>query len=381
MYIVDYKRTPVGKFLGSLSLLSAPMLTEPIFRYFFKKYPFLVKQTDEVILGNVLSAGVGLNPARIASVSSGIDISVPSYTINHACASGMNAIVQGVRSIKLGEANLILAGGMESMSNAPHLLNSMRRGKKFGEVEFVDSIKNDGLYCSLSNALAGELSELLAKKYAVSREEQDKYAFNSHTKAFFYSSQKQYKKEVIQLPYLSKDEGIRHDSNTKLLSDLKPVFSSSGCITAGNSSPLSDGAAIFLLASQKGIDKFKLKPKAEIIDAVSIGIDPKYMGMGPVSAINLILKRNNLRIKDIDVFEINEAFAVQVLSVIKKIGLDEKKVNVNGGAIAIGHPLGMSGARIIGSLISAMKVKKSELGIASLCVGGGQGYATLIKNI
>lgn len=379
MYIVDIKRTPVGKFLGSLSNLSAPQLTKPLFSYFLDTYPYLKKEIDEVIMGNVLSAGIGINPARIAAFESGVDDSVPAYTINHACASGMNAIVQGLRSIRAGDAQLILAGGMESMSQAPFLVKGVRLGLKFGTHTLVDSLQQDALYCSLSHGMMGAITEKIAQKYDISRETQDRYAHNSHRKAVEAQKDKVFSSEIIGTTDLKADEGPRRDTSLEKLTSLKPAFVVDGTITAGNASSINDGAALALLASEKALRKYGLKPRAKILDAVFAGLKPELMGMGPKYAVEKLLKRNSLSIADIDLFEINEAFAVQVLAVMKELKIDPAKVNIHGGAIAIGHPLGMSGARIIASLITALKRKRGKLGIASLCVGGGQGAALLLK--
>ena len=381
MYIVDIKRTPIGKFLGSLSDLSAPELTKPLFDYFLEKYPFLKTETNEVILGNVLSAGIGMNPARIASFNAGLSETIPSYTINHVCASGMNAIAQSFRAIKAGEGDIILAGGMESMSNAPFLVKNARKGLKFGSNALIDSLQNDGLYCSLSQSVMGVTAENVAKKYKITRRAQDKFSLESHKKASKAFKNNVFAKDIISIKNIKKDESIREDTSFEKLSKLKTVFKENGTVTAGNSSGINDGAVLSLIVSQTALKKYGLKPKAKILDAVFVGLKPELMGMGPKYAIEKILKKNSLKIKDIDLFEINEAFASQVLAVVKELKLDIKKVNIYGGAVAVGHPLGMSGARIIGSLITGLKNTKGKLGIASLCVGGGQGAAVLIENL
>jgi len=381
MYIVDIKRTPIGKFLGSLSHIKATELTNPLFSHLIKEYPFLKKDTDEVIIGNVLSAGIGLNPARIASYSNGIGKNVPSYTINHACASGLNAIVQGFRSISIGEADIVIAGGMESMSRAPHLVFGLREGKKIGEYLLVDSINNDGLYCTLSNCSMGLTAENVAKKYSILREDQDKYAYDSHTKALQAQKNKIFDHEIVSMQELSVDETVRQDTSIKKLSSLNPVFKHNGTVTAGNSSSLNDGAALCILMSDKAIKKYNAKPIAKILTSSFVGLSPEYMGMGPKFAVQKLLKKTSLSINDIDIFEINEAFAAQVLAVVKELRIDKKKVNIYGGAIALGHPLGMSGVRLVGSVITALKNTHKRYGIATLCVGGGQGAAILIENI
>jgi acetyl-CoA C-acetyltransferase len=381
MYVIDIKRTPFGRFLGSLSDMSASELTKPLFSYFLGKYPFLKKQTDEVIIGNVLPAGLGMNPARIVAFKGGIDESVPAYTINHACASGMTAVIQGFRSIRLGESNLVLAGGMELMSQAPHLIKGLRKGLKFGTTELIDDLQFDGLYCSLSDKKMGETAEIIAGKYKINRKSQDQFALLSHQKAVDAQRNKLFSKEIIEMKELENDEGPRKDTSSEKLSALKPVFKSFGTVTAGNSSSINDGAALSLLASENSIKKYSLKPMAQILDSVSVGLKPGLMGMGPMYAIKKLLKRNSLTINDIDLFEINEAFSVQVIAVMNELKIDKNKVNINGGAVAIGHPLAASGVRIIATLINGLKQTKGKLGIASLCVGGGQGVAVLLKNL
>jgi acetyl-CoA C-acetyltransferase len=379
MYIIDIKRTPVGKFLGGLSNFSAPELEKPLFAYFLNKYPFLKNKVDEVIIGNVLSAGIGMNPARMAASKGGISEKVPSFTLNQVCASGLTAIIQGNRLIKSGEGELVLSGGMESMSNAPFLVKGIRKGLKYDNKELIDSIKNDGLYCSLSELIMGETAENINKKYKISRKSQDEYSFESHRRAVAAQKHKYFKNEIISIADVDQDESPRKDTSVEKLTLLKPIFRSNGSVTAGNSSGINDGAALSLIASKEALSKFNLNPMVEIVDTVLVGLSPEIMGMGAGVAIEKLLKKNKMKTSDIDLFEINEAFASQVLAVMNELKLDGSRVNIYGGAIAIGHPIGMSGVRIVGSLINGLKRTKGEFGIASLCVGGGQGAAILIK--
>ena len=382
MYIVDIKRTPVGKFLGSLSHLTAPELAKPLFDNFLERYEFLKNDTDEIILGNVLSAGVGMNPARIAALHGGMSNSVPAYTINQVCGSGLNAIHQGFRAISMGDASLVIAGGMESMSQAPHVVRKMRSGVKYGSSEILDTIMCDGLYCTLSGKLMGDTAEILAKKYKISRARQDAFSLQSHKRAIAaLKDMKKFFPDLISVDSLVLDEGPRSDTSLEKLSALKPIFDANGSVTAGNASSMNDGAALALLASEKAVKKYNLEPKVKIKDVVQVGLDPELMGMGAQLAIDALLKRNNLSIQDIGVFEINEAFAAQTLAVLEELKIPEEKVNIYGGALAIGHPLGMSGTRIVGSLVNAMKNNDCKLGIASVCVGGGQGVGILLENI
>jgi len=381
MYIIDIKRTPVGKFLGALSELSAPELAKPLFSYYLKKYPYLKNNTDEVVIGNVLSAGIGMNPARMAAMLGGVSETVPAYTVNHVCASGMNAIIQAFRSIKTGNTDLVLAGGMESMSQAPYLIQGARKGFKFGSKKLIDSLQHDGLYCSLCDGLMGVTAENVAKKYGIGRIDQDRFSLSSHKKALLAQKNHVFANEIIEMVELKADEGPRKETSPEKLAALKAVFKEGGTVTAGNSSTINDGAVLALLASEKAIKKHKLKPMARIVDYVMVGLEPELMGMGPKLAIEKLLKKNSLSIEDIDLFEINEAFASQILAIIKELKLDTSKLNIYGGGIALGHPLGISGARIIATLITGLKRTKGRLGIAALCVGGGQGVALLLENV
>lgn len=381
MFIVDAKRTPIGKFMGSLSSFSAPELTAPLFHYFLAKYPFLKTHTDEVILGNVLSAGIGMNPARIAAIDGGISNKVPAYTINQVCASGMRSIIQGVQAVQCNDAEIVLAGGMESMSQAPYILKDARKGMNFGSKTLIDSLESDGLYCSLSQLRMGETAELLATMYSVDRSAQDRLALASHQKAILARQQKHAQDDIISVGGLTYDEGPRENTSLSKLRALQPVFNSHGSITAGNSSSLADGAALLFLASQRAVNKHALTSIAVVRGHASVGLAPQHMGMGAQLAIEKLLRKYKLTIEDIGVFEINEAFAAQTISVIKKLGIPPKKINIYGGAIALGHPLAMSGTRIIMNAITALKQTKGKFAIASTCVGGGQGVAVLIENI
>lgn len=381
MYIIDYKRTPFGKFLGNLNLYSATELTHPIFKHFIDNYPILQRGTDLVVLGNVLSAGLGMNPARIAGIKGGISKKTPAITINQVCASSLTALIYGHQAIAANEANIVIAGGMESMSNAPHLITGLRRRLKMGNMKITDSLISDGLRCSLANQLMGETAENIARKYAISRHDQDNYASNSHRKACKAQKLGLIKHEIIDTHGVITDEGPRCDTNYSKLSSLRPVFNNKGSVTAGNASTLSDGAGLMILASKRAVKRYSLKPIAKILHYAMVGLQPKFMGMGPELAIRTILKKAHLTVKNIDIFEINEAFSVQVLAVINQLNIPSSKVNLMGGAIAYGHPLGASGVRIVGSLINSLRLKQKKLGIASLCVGGGQGVAILIERI
>lgn len=389
MYILDIKRTAIGKFLGSLSLLSAPQIIKPLFKYFIDRYPFVKKSTNEVIIGNVLSAGIGMNPARIASYIGGLSEKIPAITINQVCGSGLTAIIQGSKSIALGDADIVMAGGMESMSNAPYLLKDARKGIKFGDNQLIDSLYHDGLFCYLVQSMMGQTAENITKKYKISRERQDKFAFESHQKAIFATDQGYFKNEIVHVEIgdgkekfkFSVDEQLRRDTSIEKLSRLNSVFDKNGTVTAGNACGINDGAALAILVSDKAVKKYHLKPIAKILEYSYVGLDPKYMGLGAYYAVKALMKKSKLSLDEIDLLEINEAFAIQVLAVIDLLKVEPKKVNISGGAIALGHPIGASGARILTTLIYSLKKIKKKYGIAALCIGGGQGVAALIENL
>lgn len=385
VYILDAKRTPIAKFGGNFVSLSAPILASQVINDIFKKRLKLKNKIDEVIIGNVLSTGLGQNPARIAAMKGGLSKNIPSYTVNKVCGSGLQSIINAAQAIELNNASLILAGGMESMSNAPYYLQNRFGNKKFGDQKLQDSILTDAIYCSLTNQYMGKTAELLAKKYSISRKDQDTYALKSHQKAIRAIKTNKFKKEIIPIKINNNnydtDEQPRVDTSIEKLNQLLPAFHKNGTVTAGNSSSLNDGAAITLIASEKTVKKYRLKPMAKIINYCSVALDPKYMGLGAYYAIKKLLIKSQMKKSDIDLWEINEAFAAQILSVLQLLGINEKNVNVNGGAIALGHPVGASGTRILTTLIYELKRQKLQFGIASLCIGGGQGISILIENI
>ncbi|MFA6963161.1 MAG: acetyl-CoA C-acetyltransferase [Patescibacteria group bacterium] len=388
VYIVSAKRTAVGKFGGSLQGSSAPELAAAVIKNLIAENPGIEKKVGEVILGNVLSAGLGQNPARIASVKAGIPESVPAYTVNKVCGSGLKSITLASQAIELREADLIVAGGMENMSRSPYLIDDHRFGVKLGDQTIKDSMITDGLFCSLIGEHMGVTAENVAKKYKVSREDQDRFAFRSHEKALAAMMENRLSDEIVPVLVKQKkemaefkiDEQPRADTTFEALAKLKPIFDKDGTVTAGNSSSLNDRAAVIFVASEKFVQNEKIKPMARIMSYASVGLDPKIMGMGVYYAVVACLKKANFKIEDIDLWELNEAFASQSVAALKLLGIDEKIVNVNGGAIALGHPIGASGARILVSLIHELKRRKLKYGVASLCIGGGQGIAMLIEN-
>ena len=382
--IVGGLRTPIGKLGGSLTNISAVELGKTVITGLIKKTGIKAEFIDELIMGNVLQAGLGQNPARQVAIFSGIPYSCPCFTVNKVCGSGLKAITLGVSAIRMGQAKFIIAGGMENMSMAPFLIRQARYGYKLGHGELSDSLIGDGLWDVFNNSHMGLLAEYLAKGYNISREEQDTFAYKSQLKYQQARKEDRFLSELIPVSLkeqlFSIDEYPRETSLEKLAS-LKPAFNKDGTVTAGNASGINDGAAALLLADEDEAKKSALPRLASIRDFVSIGLEPRKMGLGPVVAIKKILERNGLSKEEVDLYEINEAFASQMIAVIKELNLNEEKVNVNGGAIALGHPIGASGARIVVTLMHELIRRQGRLGLASLCIGGGMGMAILIERV
>ena len=382
--IVSAIRTPIGTFNGSLKKMRSDQLGSIVIKEVLKRSKFNKEEIDEVIMGQVLTAGAGQNPARQAAINAGIPISKPSYLINQVCGSGLRAVVSGYQSIKLGESKNIISGGQENMSIAPHSI-FYRDKKKILENELLDTMINDGLMDAFNNYHMGITAENVAKKFNISRQEQDRFAFNSHKKANVALINKRFDEEIIQINksgnILNTDEHPRGDLKMSDLEKLKTVFKENGTVTAGNSSGINDGAAALLLTSLEEAKKKSIKPLAKIVSWASVGVDPALMGLGPIEAVRKAIKKAKWNIDDIDLFEINEAFAAQSIAVIRDLGIDQNKVNVNGGAIALGHPIGASGARIIVTLLHEMERQKKNKGCATLCIGGGMGIALCVERI
>jgi acetyl-CoA C-acetyltransferase len=385
--VVSACRSPIGKLQGKLSSLTAPQLCSKIIENVLKLSGVEPSQVNEVILGNVISAGIGQSPARQAALSGGLPNTVAALTINKVCASGLKAVALGVQAISLDEAEIVIAGGMESMSNAPFLLKEMRSGKKLGDSKVIDSLILDGLWDCYNNAHMGTLCELTVDKYKISREEQDDFAIQSHKKAAEATRSGMFTEEIVPISVkrgrdeevVDTDESIRYDTSIEKLSALKPVFNDKGTITAGNTPGVNDGAAALLLMSEEMAGKSNLKPIAKIINYATAHIDPKWFTMAPVNAVKRLLEKTSLKIEDFDLIELNEAFSAQAIAVIKDICLDPARVNVNGGAIALGHPIGASGARILVTLIHALRQRKKKSGLATLCLGGGGAMSMAIE--
>lgn len=387
-YIVSACRTAIGSFGGSLSSVSAVKLGEVVIREVIKRSGVESSQVDEVIMGNVLQAGLGQNTARQAAIGAGIPVEVPAMTINKVCGSGLKAVNMAAQVIKLGEADCIVAGGTENMSQAPYLLKNHRWGARMGNGEIVDQMVYDGLWDIFNDYHMGITAENIAEKYGLTREEQDEFAYNSQVKASNAKREGKFKDEIVSVSIPQRksepiefcdDEYIREGTSIQKLGKLRPAFKKDGTVTAGNASGINDGAACVLVASEKFVKDNGLKPIAKITSYGSKGVDPSIMGIGPVPATNMALERAGLTIDDIGLIEANEAFAAQSLAVAKDLGFDMSKVNVNGGAIALGHPIGASGTRILVTLLYEMKKRQENYGLATLCIGGGMGEALIVE--
>jgi len=382
--IVDGIRTPIGTYKGSLKNIKTYQLGSIVLKEILKKSKFKEDEIDEVILGQVLTAGAGQNPARQAAVNAGIPFSKPAYVINQVCGSGLRAVISGYQSIKLGESSTIICGGQENMSIAPHSI-FYREEKKISENKLSDTMINDGLIDAFNNYHMGVTAENVAKKFIISRKEQDEFALNSQKKTELAITNHKFKDELVKINHngniLDFDEHPRKGLKISDLEKLKTVFQKNGTVTPGNSSGINDGAAALLLTSIDEAQKRSIKPLAKIVSWASVGVDPALMGLGPIGAVRSAIKKANWNLDEIDMFEINEAFAAQSIAVIRELGINENKVNINGGAIALGHPIGASGARILVTLIHEMKRQKKDKGCATLCIGGGMGIALCIERI
>jgi len=385
--IVGAARTAIGKFGGTIAKTPAAELGALVIRDVLKRSGVSLDQVSEVILGQVLTAGVGQNPARQAAIKAGLPYLVPAMTINKVCGSGLQAAMLGAQAIANGDSDIVVAGGQESMSMAPHALNGSRDGFRMGDAKLVDTMIVDGLWDVYNQYHMGVTAENVAKEYAVTREEQDEFAVKSQNKAEAAQKAGRFADEIVTVevpsrkgPILFKDdEYVRHGTTVDALAALKPAFDKNGSVTAGNASGINDGAAAVVLASAKKVRELGLRPIARIKAFASAGVDPKYMGMGPVPASKRCLARAGWEPKDLELMEINEAFAAQAIAVNRQMGWDTSKVNVNGGAIALGHPIGASGCRVLVTLLHEMARRDAKRGLASLCIGGGMGVALAVE--
>jgi acetyl-CoA C-acetyltransferase len=379
-------RTPIGIYKGSLKGLSADKLGALAIKEAVCKSKLNPDDIDEVIMGHVLTSGLGQNPARQASIHAGIPVSKPAHIINQVCGSGLRSVISGYQSIKLGENRIIVAGGQENMSRAPHTI-FYRENKKLDENKLIDTMVNDGLIDSFNNYHMGVTAENVADKYQISRDEQDMFALNSQKKTQDAISKDKFNNELIKLNIntddksfiFEKDEHPRSNLNLEDLKKLKTVFKENGTVTAGNSSGINDGAAATILMSREESKLRKIEPLAKVVSWSSCGVEPSLMGLGPIPAVNMALKKAGWKIEDIDLFEINEAFAAQSIAVIRDLKIPKEIVNVNGGAIALGHPIGASGTRILVTLIHELIRQNKNKGCATLCIGGGMGIAMCIE--
>ena len=382
--IVEAIRTPIGAYKGSLKELSADKLGSIVIREILRKSKLGKNDIDEVIMGQVLTAGAGQNPARQAAINAGIPISKPAYIINQVCGSGLRAVISGYQSIKLGESLNVISGGQENMSIAPHSI-FFRDERKVSEDKLTDTMINDGLMDAFNNYHMGVTAENIAKKFDISKKEQDEFALNSQKKTEEAIKNSKFDDELVKINQgnnlLNLDEHPRIGLKISDLEKLKTVFKENGTVTPGNSSGINDGAAALFLTTIEEAEKKSINPLAKIVSWASVGVDPTLMGLGPIEAVRKAINIAGWNLDEVDLFEINEAFAAQSIAVIRELGVDPNKVNVNGGAIALGHPIGASGARILVTLVHEMKRQKKSKGCATLCIGGGMGIALCVERI
>jgi acetyl-CoA C-acetyltransferase len=388
VYILSAVRTPIGKFGGSLASLTAADMGVVAAKAAIERAGVRPEQIEEAIFGNARQAGGGPNPARQVSVRSGVPQEVPAYTVNKACASGMKSIALAYQSITLGDATCILAGGTESMSRLPYYLDGARWGYRLGNQELVDGMYRDGFFCPLAKMLMGETAEVLAEQYKITRDEQDEYALTSQTRAARAIAGGRFESEIAPVTLESKkgttifarDEHPFADASLEKLAKLPPVFSKAGTVSAGNSSGITDGAAAVVVASEYFVKQNNLKPLARITAVSSAGVDPRTMGIGPVPALQKLQDKHNLRVHEFGLIELNEAFAAQVLACDRALNFNRDRLNVNGGAIALGHPIGCTGTRIVVTLVHEMQKRNTKRGVATLCVSGGMGMALALES-
>jgi acetyl-CoA C-acetyltransferase len=388
--IISGVRTPVGKFQGSLSDFSATQLGAMVVREAVKRANLDPRQVNECIMGNVVSAGLGQNPARQAALFGGLPPEVGAMTINKVCGSGLKAVALAAQAIQTGNSEIVLAGGMESMTNAPYLLPQARKGYRLGNAQIIDSMVHDGLWDVYNDYHMGNTGENVAEKYHVTREEQDEYALNSHHKAVAAIKECRFKSQIlpVEIPakkkgappvIFEKDESPREDTTIEALRALKPAFKKDGTVTAGNAPGVNDGAAAVVVTSARRAKELGAKPMVRIIAQTTSGVDPKWVMMAPVDAVRQIWKKTGWKNEEVDLYELNEAFSVQSVAILRELNLDPSKVNVNGGAVAIGHPIGASGARVLVTLIYEMIRRDVHKGIAALCLGGGNAVAMAVE--
>jgi acetyl-CoA C-acetyltransferase len=388
--ILSACRTPIGSFGGALKSLSAPDLGAVVIREAIARAGVQSSDVGDVIMGCVLQAGAGMNVARQAALKAGLPDEVPAETVNRVCGSGLQAVVHAVEAIRVGYVDTIVAGGTESMSNAPYILEGARWGYRMGNAEVVDSMLHEGLTCAIKSCHMGLTAEEIASRYGVSRADQDAFAAESQNRAERAIAEGRFKDEIVPVPVPQKrgdpllvdtDEYPRAGTTAEKLAALKPAFKKDGSVTAGNASGINDGAAAVVVATRTKVQRIGARPLARIRSYASTGVDPMVMGIGPVPAVRKAIDRAGLTLADIDLFELNEAFAAQSVAVVRELGVDPTRVNVNGGAIALGHPIGASGARVLTTLLYALRARSLRYGVASLCIGGGMGIAVVVESL
>ncbi len=389
IYLLAAVRTPIGKFGGGLSSLTAVDLGVASAKATLERSGLDPSAVDEVIFGNARQAGVGPNPARQIAIKSGLAHETPAYTVNQACGSGLRAIMNAADQIRLGQASIVLAGGTESMSNTPYMLPRARWGYRMGDAEVVDGMYRDGFMCPIADELMGATAETLADRYSISREEQDAYAVETQRRAGVAYDENRFRDEIVPVTVagrkgdvvIDRDEHPRFDADLGSLAKLPPVFRKNGTVHAGNSSGVTDGASSMLVASEDAVKRHGLTPMARIIGYAQAGVDPKVMGIGPVPATKKLLAETGIALSEIDLIELNEAFAAQVLACDRELHLDRDKLNVHGGAVSLGHPIGATGARITTTLLHALASRGKRFGLATLCISGGMGISLLVERL
>jgi acetyl-CoA C-acetyltransferase len=386
--IISAARTPVGKFLGSLKNFTAPELGAMVVRESVKRAGVKPEDVDEVIMGCVIQAGLGQNPARQAALNGGLPSTVSAVTVNKVCGSGLKAVMMAAQGVQLGDTDIVVAGGMESMSNAPYLIPKAREGYRLGNGELVDSMINDGLWCAFENYHMGCTGEVVADEYKVSRAEQDEFAVNSHRKAAAAIKAGKFKDEIVAVEIPQKkgqtlvfdtDETVREDTSTEVLAKLKPAFKTEGTVTAGNAPGVNDGASAVVVTSLRRARELGVEPMGRIVAQATAGVEPRLVMMAPVEAVRKLLKKTGWSGSEVDLVELNEAFSVAALAVTRELGLDPEKVNVNGGAVALGHAIGQSGSRLLTTMLYELKRRDARRGVVALCLGGGNAVAMAIE--
>jgi len=386
--IISAVRTPVGKFLGSLKGFTAPQLGSIAVREAVKRAGVKPEDVDEVIMGCVIQAGLGQNPARQAALNGGLPNTVSAVTVNKVCGSGLKAVMMAAQGVRLGDTEIVVAGGMESMSNAPYLIPKAREGYRLGNGELVDAMINDGLWCAFENYHMGCTGEVVAEEYRIGRAEQDEFALNSHRNAAAATKAGKFKDEIVAVEIPQKkgapvvfdtDETIREDTSMEGLGKLKPAFKSEGTVTAGNAPGVNDGASAVVVTSLQRARDLGVEPMARIVSQATAGVEPRLVMMAPVEAVRKLFKKTGWSASEVDLFELNEAFAVAAVAVTRELGLDPEKVNVNGGAVALGHAIGQSGSRLLTTVLYELKRRDAHRAVVALCLGGGNAVAMAVE--